>query len=102
MARLDLRPNCECCDRDLLPASTEAYIWSHECTYCKSCVEELLQGVCPNCHGNLERRPIQPPVGPAGGLSKHPAQAQRVLKQGGCATPNRAPAHDVDRATPFS
>ncbi len=32
MARLDLRSNCECCDRDLLPASTEAYIWSHECT----------------------------------------------------------------------
>lgn len=36
---LQLRPNCECCDRDLSPASTEALICSFECTFCRSCAE---------------------------------------------------------------
>ena len=31
---LELRPNCECCDRDLPPASTVARICSYECTFC--------------------------------------------------------------------
>jgi hypothetical protein len=30
---LQLRPNCECCDRDLPPESTEAVICSFECTF---------------------------------------------------------------------
>ena len=34
---LELRPNCECCDRDLPPAA-EAYICSFECTFCSDCV----------------------------------------------------------------
>ena len=85
MAHLDLRPNCECCDRDLPPASTEAFICSYECTFCRACVEGVLQGVRPNGLGNLERRPIRPATGPAGGLGKHPAQTQRVWKPGGCA-----------------
>jgi len=88
MAKLDLRPNCECCDKDLPPASTDAFICSYECTFCRDCTEGVLKGVCPNCHGGLVARPIRPIAGPVGGLTKHPAQIERKLKQGGC-----VPAH---------
>jgi hypothetical protein len=38
---LELRPNCECCDRDLPPASPLARICTYECTFCSNCVEDL-------------------------------------------------------------
>lgn len=78
---LALRPNCECCDRDLPPASQEARICSYECTFCADCAETKLGGRCPNCGGNLVGRPIRP----AEKLVKHPASTQRVLKPQGCA-----------------
>ena len=56
---LELRPNCELCDRDLPPA-TEARICSYECTFCPDCAENVLHGVCPNCGGGFEPRPIRP------------------------------------------
>jgi len=57
---LELRPNCECCDRDLPPEATEARICSYECTFCADCVETVLQNVCPNCGGGFVPRPIRP------------------------------------------
>ena len=78
---LKLRPNCECCDRDLPPESTEARICTYECTFCADCVETRLGGVCPNCGGEFVRRPRRP----AAMLSKHPASTERVLKPEGCA-----------------
>jgi hypothetical protein len=54
---LQLRPNCECCDKDLPPESTDARICSFECTFCADCVTVLLKGKCPNCGGELVRRP---------------------------------------------
>jgi hypothetical protein len=33
-----------------------AYICSYECTYCASCAEQM-NFVCPNCEGELVRRP---------------------------------------------
>ena len=48
---LQLRPNCECCNKDLPAESTEARICSFECTFCVSCVESVLGGQCPNCGG---------------------------------------------------
>jgi uncharacterized protein len=57
---LELRPNCEFCDKDLPPASTEARICTFECTFCADCVERELQDVCPNCGGGFEPRPIRP------------------------------------------
>jgi uncharacterized protein len=57
---LELRPNCEACDRDLPPESPEAWICSYECTFCADCVEELLQNVCPNCGGGFMPRPVRP------------------------------------------
>ena len=73
---LALRPNCECCDRDLPPESGEARICTFECTFCADCVENRLGGVCPNCGGELVRRPIRP----AAMLAKFPASTERVLK----------------------
>lgn len=77
---LQLRPNCECCDRDLPPASPEARICSYECTFCAACAEGVLGGRCPNCGGELVRRPVRP----AEKLAKHPASTERKLKAGGC------------------
>ncbi len=77
---LQIRPNCECCDKDLPPDSAEAVICTFECTYCVSCAESVLHGVCPNCGGNFCPRPIRP----AHFLLKHPASQVRVLKSGGC------------------
>nr|WP_231613095.1 MULTISPECIES: DUF1272 domain-containing protein [unclassified Pseudoalteromonas] len=38
---LELRPNCECCNKDLPPNSIEADICSFECTFCTNCVEQF-------------------------------------------------------------
>ena len=57
---LQLRPNCEYCDKDLPPAATEARICSYECTFCADCVETRLHNVCPNCGGGFVPRPIRP------------------------------------------
>lgn len=77
---LALRPNCECCDKDLPPQSRDAVICSFECTFCKSCAETRLHGVCPNCGGNLVERPVRP----AAMLGKYPASTERVFKPQGC------------------
>jgi hypothetical protein len=57
---LELRPNCELCDRDLPPDSPDARICTYECTFCAQCVEDVLHDVCPNCGGNFETRPVRP------------------------------------------
>ena len=57
---LELRPNCELCDRDLPPDAADARICSYECTFCAACVEEVLHDVCPNCGGGFQVRPIRP------------------------------------------
>ena len=57
---LELRPTCEHCNKSLPPSSTEAMICSYECTFCKDCVENVLQNVCPNCGGGFNLRPIRP------------------------------------------
>ena len=57
---LQLRPNCEYCDKDLPPDSTEAMICTYECTFCADCVDAHLSNVCPNCGGGFAPRPIRP------------------------------------------
>jgi len=79
---LELRPNCECCDKDL-PPQADALICTYECTFCRDCGENVLKGVCPNCGGNLVTRPIRT----AAKLMKDPASAVRKLRQGGCTSP---------------
>lgn len=78
---LQLRPNCECCNRDLPPASDDALICSFECTFCRDCATAVLKGVCPNCGGELVARPRRP----AGKLAAFPASTQRLFKPQGCA-----------------
>ena len=78
---LDIRPNCECCDRDLPPESREAMICTFECTFCAACATGVLGGACPNCGGGLAPRPIRP----AAALARHPASTGGVLRAGGCA-----------------
>ena len=75
---LELRPSCECCDRDLPPDSPDAMICTFECTWCRDCVEGVLGGVCPNCGGNLQPRPVRPPDA----LREHPASTRRVVRDG--------------------
>jgi hypothetical protein len=72
---LELRPGCERCDRDLPPDSRDALICSFECTFCRACAEQQLGGRCPNCGGELVRRPIRP----AEKLAKSPASTKRVF-----------------------
>jgi hypothetical protein len=77
---LELRPNCEWCDRDLPPSSTLARICSFECTFCADCVETHLHNVCPNCGGGFERRPIRTATEWRPGLSvaTRPPSTKRV------------------------
>jgi uncharacterized protein len=57
---LELRPNCEYCDRDLPANSAVARICSYECTFCVDCADGVLHNVCPNCGGGFVPRPIRP------------------------------------------
>ncbi|MEP6607964.1 MAG: DUF1272 domain-containing protein [Burkholderiaceae bacterium] len=77
---LQLRPNCECCNRDLLPESSEARICSFECTFCEACATGVLRSQCPNCGGELVTRPRRP----AAKLARFPASTERVFKPAGC------------------
>jgi hypothetical protein len=77
---LELRPNCECCDKDLPHESPDAMMCSFECTFCRECAESVLRGRCPNCGGELVRRPIRP----AEKLARYPAATERTFKPEGC------------------
>lgn len=57
---LELRPTCENCNAPPPPESTEAMICTFECTFCRACVESVLENVCPNCGGGFCPRPIRP------------------------------------------
>lgn len=74
---LELRPNCERCDADLPPESTQARICSFECTFCATCADGPLAGACANCGGELVRRPVRP----AAALLKYPASSKRIVRK---------------------
>ncbi|MEX0291671.1 MAG: DUF1272 domain-containing protein [Flavobacteriaceae bacterium] len=71
---LEIRPNCEHCNKDLPNTSDEAMICSFECTYCAQCALELFQNVCPSCGGNFEKRPVRPPRL----TKKYPPSSKRI------------------------
>ena len=77
---LELRPNCECCDRDLPPESRLALICSFECTFCATCAQTRLHGRCPNCGGELLARPVRP----AEKLAQYPASTVRKHRPERC------------------
>ncbi|SFF73520.1 hypothetical protein SAMN05518865_10413 [Duganella sp. CF458] len=78
---LQMRPNCECCNKDLPPGAQDALICSFECTFCADCVNDTLHGKCPNCGGDFAPRPTRA----ASKLEKYPASTERVFKPNGCA-----------------
>ncbi len=53
---LEMRDHCEKCRKGLANGSDLAFICSYECTFCESCTEAM-RGICPNCGGELLRRP---------------------------------------------
>ena len=73
---LALKPNCECCDKDLPPAATDARMCTFECTFCAECAAERFNNICPNCKGNLVTRPIRPKAL----LASNPASTKRFTK----------------------
>ena len=77
---LELRPNCELCDKELPPHSTDACICTYECTFCTDCVDTVLNNVCPNCGGGFVQRPIRPKSERRTGvsLSHQPASTKAV------------------------
>ena len=77
---IKLKPNCECCDKDLPPESREAVICTFECTFCATCADTVFKGACPNCAGNFVPRPIRP----AAMLRKYPASTERPLREQPC------------------
>jgi hypothetical protein len=54
---LEMRGHCERC-RAALPPESTAYICSYECTFCASCADAMA-ATCPNCAGDLVRRPTR-------------------------------------------
>jgi len=77
---LELRPCCECCGTNLPPDSREARTCSFECTFCAACTHGALKGHCPNCGGELLRRPIRPTEK----LAKFAASTTRKVRPQGC------------------
>ncbi|MFM8237359.1 MAG: DUF1272 domain-containing protein [Actinomycetota bacterium] len=57
---LEMRPVCERCDAALADDG-DAAICSFECTFCSQCAAEL-EHRCPNCGGELVRRPRRTPA----------------------------------------
>ncbi len=55
---LEMRDDCERCHAALPADSALALICSFECTFCQPCAAEM-QGICPNCGGQLVSRPTR-------------------------------------------
>lgn len=77
---LEMRPNCEYCDKDLPPHALDAMICTYECTFCADCVANKLHNVCPNCGGGFAPRPIRPSTArrEGVGLEHQPPSSDRV------------------------
>ena len=77
---LEMRPSCECCDKDLPADAAGAFVCSFECTFCEACATAPLEGACPNCGGGLVARPLRS----GAVLAKFPATTHRTVKADGC------------------
>ncbi|MGC6479421.1 MAG: DUF1272 domain-containing protein [Flavobacteriaceae bacterium] len=73
---LEIRTNCENCNKSLPNESNEAMICTYECTFCKDCVDNVIKNVCPNCGGGFEKRPTRP----KNGLLKSPVSDRKIHK----------------------
>ena len=73
---LELRPNCECCNRDLPPRKLRRAHLQLRVHLLRDCVAEKLGGICPNCGGGFVVRPIRP----AAKLANNPPSSRRSLE----------------------
>jgi hypothetical protein len=73
---LEIKPVCENCGKPLPYNSTDAMICTFECTFCKTCVDNVLFNVCPNCGGGFEKRPVRP----SRHLAKYPPAAEASIE----------------------
>lgn len=73
---IEIRTSCENCNKQFQANSEEAMIGAFECTFCKECVDSVLQNVCPNCGGGFEKRPTLPKEY----LSKYPVSMTKVFR----------------------
>ena len=55
---LKMNDRCQSCEAST-PMDGVAWICSHECTFCDSCRQGMER--CPNCSGELVRRPRREP-----------------------------------------
>ncbi|MFT3997648.1 MAG: DUF1272 domain-containing protein [Asticcacaulis sp.] len=56
-----MKTACERCTQVLPPETSKAWICSYECTFCADCATEVYKGRCPNCGGELLKRPARLP-----------------------------------------
>ena len=56
-----MKAECEKCHA-ALAADGEAHICSYECTFCGPCSAQM-RNICPNCGGELVRRPRRAKAG---------------------------------------
>ena len=75
---LELRPNCECCDKDLPPDLLEACI----CSYRMHILPRLRRGRARRAMPQLRRR-VGAPAGPAGGAAAPPSRRDQADLQAG-------------------
>ena len=61
---LQMRGECEHCHAQVTPQG-EAWICAFECTFCTRCAGSM-RHLCPNCAGELVRRPRPNPASAAG------------------------------------
>ena len=73
---LEIRPSCENCNVSLPNNSENAMICTFECTFCRDCVDTILNNVCPNCGGGFTERPTRPKHL----LEKYPVSTHIVYK----------------------
>lgn len=73
---LEIRPNCECCGRNLPNGDPDARICTFECTFCAECATNRFHGACPNCGGDMVLRPTRT----AAMLDRYPASTTRRSK----------------------
>jgi hypothetical protein len=76
---LEMKSDCERCQFRLSP-QVEAYICSFECTFCPECAKAL-DATCPNCGGELVRRPRQKATPPLDPLNGNPTEAASIITE---------------------
>jgi len=81
---LKMKTACERCGA-ILPGAGAAFVCSYECTFCPACTDELA-AVCPNCAGELVRRPRRT-TGAATVAARTPMRVIRLLRR------RRRPSH---------